>query len=415
MTLFSFFKSKRALAVAFGALFIISAFLRFYQIGLPRDKVFDEVYFPVFAEDYLRGTDFFDAHPPLGKLIIAGGIALEGNNPVGWRMMNALSGLILLGVVAGFTYSLTKRWSAAFLTTFLVAIDPMALIESRIGLINIYLALFSLLALWFLWRWWRNNQRTSDLVIACIAFGLASAVKWIGLGTFATAILFLIIAWYLKLQPGFTWKPRQLFALLLIPIVYMLTFIPDAARGQDLWWWHTSAYNYHAHLTATHPYGSSWWSWAFTARPVWLYYQIVHERVIGIIEIGNIVTWVGGLIVLLATLGTLIVSKVRTIFSKETYAVFLFLIITYLGLYLPWIGISRVKFMYHYFVPVLLLLILTGIVFDQWFEQKSANRFWAWLILLGGLAFFIYFLPLLMGLPISSDAYQRHMWFHSWI
>lgn len=411
----SFFKTKQVAIAAFVALFCISAFFRFYHLGTPTDKVFDEVYFPVFAQNYLTKTDFYDAHPPLGKLIIASGIALKGDNPVGWRVMNAVTGLLLLGVIAGFTYSLTKRWPAAFLATLLVAIDPMALIESRIGLINIYLAFFSLIGLWFFWRWWREKQRTSDILIACCAFGLAASVKWIGLGTFATAIVFLVIATFLKLNPTFKWRPLQLLTLLLIPLAYALTFIPDAVRGQDIAWWHTSAYGYHAHLTATHPYGSSWWSWAITYRPLWLYYQSMQDHVIGIIEIGNVVTWIGGLIIMIGTLIAFARSTFLRLFHKDTYAVSLFLIISYLGLYLPWIFISRVQFIYHYFVPVLLLLILTGIVFDHWFTQKSPNRLIAWIILLGGTLFFFYFLPLLIGLPFPTEWYQQHMWLRSWI
>ena len=46
--------------------------LRFYRIAEPRQVVFDEVHFGGFASHYLKGTYFFDVHPPLGKLIIAG-------------------------------------------------------------------------------------------------------------------------------------------------------------------------------------------------------------------------------------------------------------------------------------------------------------------------------------------------------
>ena len=46
--------------------------LRFYRISEPRQVVFDEVHFGGFASHYLKGTYFFDVHPPLGKLIIAG-------------------------------------------------------------------------------------------------------------------------------------------------------------------------------------------------------------------------------------------------------------------------------------------------------------------------------------------------------
>lgn len=54
-------------------LFTLAAMsLRLYKISEPRQVVFDEVHFGGFASHYLKGTYFFDVHPPLGKLIIAG-------------------------------------------------------------------------------------------------------------------------------------------------------------------------------------------------------------------------------------------------------------------------------------------------------------------------------------------------------
>ena len=49
-----------------------AAFLRLYRIGEPAQIVFDEVHFGGFASQYLKGAYFFDVHPPLGKMIIAG-------------------------------------------------------------------------------------------------------------------------------------------------------------------------------------------------------------------------------------------------------------------------------------------------------------------------------------------------------
>jgi dolichyl-phosphate-mannose-protein mannosyltransferase len=51
---------------------VASVALRLYRISEPRQVVFDEVHFGGFASHYLKGTYFFDVHPPLGKLIIAG-------------------------------------------------------------------------------------------------------------------------------------------------------------------------------------------------------------------------------------------------------------------------------------------------------------------------------------------------------
>ena len=65
---------------------------RLRDLGFPPKRVFDEIYFPVFASKYLEGERFFDLHPPLGKFIIAASIALFGDDPIGWRLMPAVFG-----------------------------------------------------------------------------------------------------------------------------------------------------------------------------------------------------------------------------------------------------------------------------------------------------------------------------------
>jgi dolichyl-phosphate-mannose-protein mannosyltransferase len=56
---------------------ILSFATRLYKIATPDQVVFDEVHFGKFASYYLRRTYFFDVHPPLGKMLLAG---------VGWLM-----------------------------------------------------------------------------------------------------------------------------------------------------------------------------------------------------------------------------------------------------------------------------------------------------------------------------------------
>jgi dolichyl-phosphate-mannose-protein mannosyltransferase len=405
------FSEKALIYSIAGAILLVSIFLRFYHLGIIKEKIFDEVYFPVFAQDYITHTDFFDAHPPLGKLIIAVGIKLFGNIPFGWRVMDAVAGMLLLGSIFGFAFDLTKKPRVALLALLFVAIEPMALVESRVGLINIYLAFFSILGLWFFWRWWQSEQKsTADFTLAIVFMAAATSVKWIGIGAFGSSILFLLIQRIIYKQRLFP-NRTQLIALIIFPILYLATFIPDIQRGQNLSWWHSNAYNYHAHLKATHPYGSAWWTWAIMIRPIWLYYQSpIPHRVVGIIEIGNVVTWIAGLFALLPIAFKL--TEAKTVAIRDRY---LFLLLTYLALYLPWIVISRVKFIYHYFIPALILLIMLAIILD---EDVLSNKQWRWvgiLLIIAAIAFFIYFIPLLIGYPISDTFYQQHMWLKSWI
>lgn len=409
-------KRPTTLFIGVGFVILISLFLRTYLIGHPAEKVFDEVYFPVFAHNYLTGKDFFDAHPPLGKLIIASGISIFGDNPFGWRIMNALTGILLLAIAYGFTLDLTKKPRAALLVLTLFAIDPMLLVESRIGLINIYLAFFSLTGLWFFWRWWTQAKFSFlNFTLMAISLGAAIAVKWIGIGALAAILFFVLISLVISLtsQRKLKLPPLHLLhiaLLLLIPLVYLASFIPDLLRGQDIIWWHTSTYGYHAHLNATHPYGSAWWTWPLVLRPVWLYFKTQPDGAIqGIIEIGNLVTWLGGLIVLLYSILTLRERK------EDSRDPILFLLICYMMLYIPWALISRVKFIYHYFVPCLILLILCGIMLDEKIFSFRERRWIGLAFLALGFAFFLYFLPLLLGTPISEPHYRNHLWIRSWI
>ena len=51
---------------------------RFYNLAHPAEIVFDEQHFGKFISAYLTGEYFFDIHPPLGKLMIAGVAKLAG-------------------------------------------------------------------------------------------------------------------------------------------------------------------------------------------------------------------------------------------------------------------------------------------------------------------------------------------------
>ena len=78
---------------------------------LPTQYLWDEKYFPAMANKYLQGVYQFDLHPPLGKFIIAIGIALLGNEPLGWRIM-PLFGLALLPLAALLGWYCLKGGSA---------------------------------------------------------------------------------------------------------------------------------------------------------------------------------------------------------------------------------------------------------------------------------------------------------------
>ena len=77
------------------AIALVAFALRFWNLDGTADIVFDEVYYPKFAQNYLRGEPLFDAHPPLAKYIMAIGIQILGYAPLGYRIMTAIAGGLL--------------------------------------------------------------------------------------------------------------------------------------------------------------------------------------------------------------------------------------------------------------------------------------------------------------------------------
>jgi dolichyl-phosphate-mannose-protein mannosyltransferase len=66
------FLKKYQHSIAISVLLALGLLTRFWLFGYPNTAVFDEVYFGKFVSAYYTHQYFFDIHPPLGKLLIAG-------------------------------------------------------------------------------------------------------------------------------------------------------------------------------------------------------------------------------------------------------------------------------------------------------------------------------------------------------
>ena len=78
-----------------GLLVLVILALHFSTIMQPNEPVFDEQFYVTDARNILQGVGSVRAeHPPLGKLFIALGIFLFGDNPFGWRFFSVLFGPI---------------------------------------------------------------------------------------------------------------------------------------------------------------------------------------------------------------------------------------------------------------------------------------------------------------------------------
>lgn len=401
---------------------LIGLFLRLYRLSNPQEIVFDETYYAVFAQKYLVGQPFFDVHPPLGKLLIALGQMLFGNNSLGWRILPAIFGTLIIPLSYLLTKKLFQSKSIALVTALLVILDGMFLVQSRTGLLAIFLTFFIILSYWLILEYWQNKKKVF-LILTGFALGLGMSVQWLML-PFWLILWFLTIVFSLKSfyfqnkqlkSYYFPWKflKELLFinlSLIIIPVlVYLLFFLFDSHQKdyQNYWqyllWWHQQTWGFHQNLQAAHPYQSRWWSWLYLVRPVWYYFKNEGGKVMGVLALGNPLIW-------WTAMASLIYSLYDLIKNKKTRL--LLPIIIFLLYWLSWIVIKRTQFQYY---------ILNGLVFYfmilayywQKIYQKYQKLALIWLIL--AISLFIFYYPLYTAWPIAEWFYKLHIWFRSWI
>ncbi|NJM28248.1 MAG: phospholipid carrier-dependent glycosyltransferase [Pseudanabaena sp. RU_4_16] len=170
---------------------IVTLLAHFWRLDALNEFVFDEAYYPKFALDYLQGNPLFDAHPPLGKYIIALGIQLFGYNPFGYRFFNAIAGSLIPVITCALAYQLSTKglhprdsspttW--ALLAGWFTTLDGLLLVESRLGLINIFIVLFGMLSqLCMVLALKQQRRRWAWAIATGIMLGAACSVKWNGL------------------------------------------------------------------------------------------------------------------------------------------------------------------------------------------------------------------------------------------
>lgn len=166
----------------------------------PAEIAFDEVHFGKFVSAYLSGQYYFDIHPPLGKLLIAGfakfwgltdkfdfGIIGEPYNTRDLfilRFLPAFFGALFVFLVYQFTLALSGSLKAALTAGFIVLFDNAFLVESKFILIDSMLFSFGILTLWIFILSQRKKELTLSWLILFILSGLAAgatlSIKWTG-------------------------------------------------------------------------------------------------------------------------------------------------------------------------------------------------------------------------------------------
>lgn len=395
---------------------------------------FDEIYHARTAYEYLHRLDIYETtHPPLGKWLISLGIDHFGMTPWGMRMAGVIAtSLSVLALIWG-AWLLTGSSRAMWITGLLGLFEFSRFSLGRYATIDGFLILFLLLAALFLWRAFCQPQRhwldgwslRPSLLLAGVFLGAAIATKWsalyFGFGVF---VLFTFSLVTVLRQPQPVQRSARMIgvaalALGLIPlIVYYTSYIPflrclphapdwlSMEGARQVWKSQVDMYDYHAKLKSTHAFQSAFYTWPLILKPLWLYVSDAQAPLRSSITLmGNPLIWWGGLIAVAALFG-------RHLQWPQRDRVWLLGSIT--ALYLPWAGISRASFIYHYYPIVPFLILLLGVTLSRYPLSARWGRFLPWsAVALAGILFLVFF-PAISGLHWPSWYFKTLHWLPGW-
>ena len=283
----------------------VAAFTRFWAVGFPTGKTFDEVYYATEAQEMLRfGYEdnrgyMFIVHPPLGKWLIAGSSAIWGNTEIGWRVAPALFGTLGVLIFARTVRRMLGSNVFGGVAGLLLALDGISVVLSRTALLDIFLQFFVIAGFAALIvdrdkmreRLGRLVASGADLsrgvptlgprpwrLLAGVMFGAACAIKWTGLAFFiAFALLTLFWDRAALRSAGVTRRNRATLRRSALPALGSLLLAAFGAYLLTYLGWFFGENGWNRHYTDSHPASTRLnlplglhmsFSWAWVPSPI---------------------------------------------------------------------------------------------------------------------------------------------------
>lgn len=415
-------------------LFVAALALYLQHLSVPPEYMYDEHYHAYTAAQYVAGNR--DAylwntraprsdvaytwnHPPLGLVLIAGGISLWGDRPFGWRFASAVFGAIGIVVAYLLALRLSRDREVAELTGTLLLLDGLYFVQSRTSMLDVFLVVFLMCALLCFHAYLTAPlERVRRALLGTGLFlGMALATKWSA--SYPAALIGLVVVYRTILPARYAghdartarrthllWLP---VALGLVPAaVYLAAYIPFFLTGHTFGQFlelQRQTYLYHTGLRATHAYQSSWWQWPLAARPVWYYVRYAPGSISNIYAQGNpILYW--------AFVPAAVWLGVR--WWRQRSAALLPFLIGFFGQWLPWALVPRIAFAYHFLPAVPFGVIAVAAAFMRGWRAGGRLRVVAIAWLVAVALAFAFFYPIYAAVPLSPRALALRFWFPSW-
>ncbi|KAF5438161.1 putative membrane-bound dolichyl-phosphate-mannose-protein mannosyltransferase [Candidatus Methanophagaceae archaeon] len=335
---------------------IIILLLHLISIAQVQDLIFDEFYYVNEANSILSDGELIrPEHPNLGKLFIASGILIFGDNSSGWRIPPVIFSAALIFIFYAICRKITDKL-AAVLASVLFMFESLIFFMSGLAMLDVFSLTFMLLAfLLFL----QDRYALSGLSLALS--GLCKLTGFLG--------IFVILAYWLIKKRKQSPRSIGLFLvsvlaafMLLMPLIdfaaYKEWLNPITRMGEMLF--------YHQGLTSEGFVEGQSFPWEWVVSPFGY----------------RLTTYPHLLIFTSPTVWIFIIPSICYVtyeYIKNRGNASLFIILWFAATYLPWmlvvVATDRITYLYYFYPALGAVCIAIGIALSRLWEIQSKGRF----------------------------------------
>jgi len=425
-------KADAPLAVALLAMLVLGIYLRVNHLGVPAGMKWDEHHYVDVARSYVGHHYATDDHPPFGKLIIAGVMALLGDSSFAWRLAPLIFGFVNIGLIAWATRITFKSTRAALLAAAFVAADGFFIAYSRAALLDGMIVAFALAGVSTI----MVAEKPWQVLVAAVLVGCAASFKLNGVTFVAVAALVCVA------RPGLRlWTPVLLLVSAFVfyaQSAFALVFTGGSGTVRAVIAENLKLARHHLSYTVVHPWSSHWFTWFLPLRPLALRRDFdAGDRAFHVlVTLGNPLLWWASTLAVVAIIWVLVQLGPRRLWRRvqgqpdarppgdkpagllaDVVAVqdravpLLWVLAAWTAPLAFWIPSLRDAYLYHYLPSYTFALVLLAGLVDRLYTRRRLATFVA-IILIAEVSFF--YAPVWGELPISEEALNVRLFIPSW-
>lgn len=400
----------------------LTSVLLFFHYDNMNKPYFDENHYVPAAIEWLHWAPTKNLeHPPFGKLLISAGISIFGDNPLGWRIMPLLAGILSVLLCFGIANKIYRNVVLAFNVALFSLFNFWFFVQSRIAMLDIFLVLFLLLGFYFYLMSQEPDCRNKKYfnVLSALSFGFAMAVKWSALFVYLPFFLYYSFVQF-KFSKNTGYKINKAIQDILLfgfysLASYYITFLPYlfVSTNYKTTFWdlfihrQLEIFKLQKAVVLPHNYNSPWYQWPFMVRPTWYeFFKLEDQNSFkGIVLLGNPFQMIIGAIAVLA--GVFRWEKLKPIGKV--------MLIFFLCSWLGWPLTSRKVSFFYYFLPsAIFYSFLIPFALLTYVNEKRTNQIMGVFVAIS-IAFFVYFYPILSGESSLMSSLIQYRWPPGWI